>query len=181
MIIHVAGPTGSGKTTIGMYIIEKYPNILVKDLDDIHKDLPILFKNEFKKLEKDFFYEKYFPIGIKNYINKNENRTILFVGFNGTTRNNEIKYVDIPGKHKFYIDVPEEEILKRRFYRQIDRYYNNKEFYFNKTLNEKPLSIDFEKWREKINSNDLSYYRKRKYLFLNNKEIILDLERIFNK
>ena len=92
-----------------------------------------------------------------------------------------IKYVDIPGKHKFYIDVPEEEILKRRFYRQIDRYYNNKEFYFNKTLNEKPLSIDFEKWREKINSNDLSYYKTRKYLFLNNKEIILELERIFNK
>ena len=52
MIIHVAGPTGSGKTTIGMYIIKKYPNILVKDLDDIHKDLPILFKNEFKKMEK---------------------------------------------------------------------------------------------------------------------------------
>lgn len=182
MIIHVAGPTGSGKTTIGFYIIKNYPNVLVKDLDDIHKDLPKLFENEFKIMKKKDFYEKYMNIGIKKFINENIQKIILLVGFNGTNYDWEgIKYIDIPAKYKFYINIPEIEILKRRFNRQIDKYYNNKDLYFDRTLNEKPLIIDFSKWRKKINSNDISYYKEKKYLFLSDKEIISHLNKLLEK
>ena len=40
---HIAGPTGSGKTTIGNAIKNKYPYILVKDLDDLFLESPTYF------------------------------------------------------------------------------------------------------------------------------------------
>ena len=181
MILHVAGPSGSGKTTIGLHVINKYPDILVKDLDDIHKDLPKIFSIDFEKMEKKDFYEKYMELGINKYIDENKQKIILFVGFNGTNYNWEgIKYIDIPAKHKFYINIPENEILRRRFNRQIDRYNENREYYFNKTLKEKPLLIDFTEWKEKINANDILYYKNRNYLFFNNEKIISELDKIIN-
>ena len=35
ILAHIMGPTGSGKTTLGLRIKKKYPFILVKDLDEI--------------------------------------------------------------------------------------------------------------------------------------------------
>ena len=38
VIAHIAGPTGSGKTTLGGRLKDKYPFILVKDIDEIYRD-----------------------------------------------------------------------------------------------------------------------------------------------
>ena len=67
VLIHIMGPTGSGKTTLGKLIKKKYPYILVKELDEIFHNLPSIYHKEFKKLNNKFkFYEKYLEKGIKN-------------------------------------------------------------------------------------------------------------------
>ena len=39
MIIHISGPSGAGKTTLGNKLKEKYGNkIIVKDMDDLRQD-----------------------------------------------------------------------------------------------------------------------------------------------
>ena len=64
-------------------------------------------------MKKKDFYEKYMNIGIKKFINENIQKIILLVGFNGTNYDWEgIKYIDIPAKYKFYINIPKIEILK---------------------------------------------------------------------
>ena len=50
---------GSGKTTLGSKIKRVYPYILIKDIDDINRDLPSLYINEYIKTKnKKKFYRK---------------------------------------------------------------------------------------------------------------------------
>lgn len=172
VLAHIAGPTGSGKTTLGNRIKKKYPFILVKDLDDIFQDLPAIYPKEYIKMEKNDFYKKYFEAGVNKFIVDYSNSTIVFVGVNNKSIGfDNIQYIDIPAKYRFYIEIPEIEILERRFNRHIDFIKDNIKDYFDKTLNDKPLCIDFEKWKKKINSNNLSYYKKKDYQFQDNNNI----------
>ena len=50
---HIAGPTGSGKTTISNAIKNKYPYILVKDLDDLFLESPTYFPKEYLELKNN--------------------------------------------------------------------------------------------------------------------------------
>ena len=44
VLIHIMGPTGSGKTTLGKLIKQNYPQLLIKELDEIYHDLPNISK-----------------------------------------------------------------------------------------------------------------------------------------
>jgi len=180
VLIHIAGPTGSGKTTLGERIKNKFPFILIKDLDDIYKDIPSFYVKEWLSKKNSFeFYKNFLEKGINKFLNDNSDSIIILVGFNGFSNEwKDTQYININAKHKFYIEVSEQENLKRRFNRQIDRINNNREFYFNRTLNEKPLCIDFKRWKMKINNNDISYYKKNKYEFLNNEDIYQKVKNI---
>ena len=182
ILIHIAGPTGSGKTTLGSRIKKKYPFILVKDLDEIFKDLPAIYPKEYLKMKEKEFYEKYLEDGVNKFISDYSHSTIIFVGANIKSPGfDDIKYIDIPAKYKFYIEIPEIKILERRFNRHIDFIKDNIKDYFDKTLNEKPLCVDFEKWKKKINANDLSYYKKQDYKFLDNEDIYKNAKQIISK
>ena len=181
ILIHIAGPTGSGKTSLGNLIKDKFPFLLVKDLDEIFKDLPAVFLKEFKEINhRDKFYRKYLDKGLSKFVSDHKDSIIVFVGFNGFNDFDEkkIQYSDILAKHKYYIQISEKENLERRFNRQIDRINNKRKFYFEKTLNVKPLCIDFDKWKEKINSNDLTFYKNNGYLFMNNDQIYKSIKKI---
>ena len=183
IIAHIAGPTGSGKTTLGNRLKEKFPFILVKDLDEIYRDLPALFRKEYirSKNKKDF-YGQFLSKGINKYISDNSQSLIIFVGFNGFSGTGEsfknIKYIDVNSQNNFYIDISVEENLKRRFNRAINNLNSKREFYFKKIKNVKPFSINFDRWTKKIKSNDISYYKKKKYKFLNNENIYQQLKKI---
>ena len=173
VLIHIMGPTGSGKTTLGELIKKKYPYILVKELDEIFHELPSIYPNEFKKINNKYkFYKKFLEKGINKFILDNKDSIIILTGFAGyNNKKKEPQYINIDAKYKFYIDKPNIEILKQRFNRYIDDLNSRREYYFKRTLNEKPLVIDFEVWKKKINSNNISYFKKNDYKFMDNHDI----------
>ena len=75
MIIHISGAPGSGKTTIGLKLKEHYKTkVIVKDLDDLFA--------EFMKLNTTKFSSKKYQNFINDFINKHNNKSIIFVGLN---------------------------------------------------------------------------------------------------
>ena len=186
VIAHIAGPTGSGKTTLGGRLKDKYPFILVKDIDEIYRDLPAIFRKAYIGSEnKKDFYGKYLAKGINKFVSDNKNSLIIFVGFNGFNNSSEsfknIQYIDINAKNNFYIDISVEENLKRRFNRAVNNLNSKRDFYFDKIKNVKPFNIDFKRWTKKIKSNDVSYYKKNQYKFLANEQIYKQMKQIIKK
>lgn len=183
VLIHIMGPTGSGKTTLGKLIKKKYPYILVKELDEIFHDLPSLYHKQYIKINNKYnFYKDYFKKGINKFISDNKDTIIIFTGFAGyNNENKKPQYIDIDAKYKFYIDKPEIEILKQRFNRYIDDINSRREYYFDRTLNEKPLVIDFDIWKKKINSNNIKYFKNNDYKFMNKEDIYKNVIKILVK
>jgi len=69
LLAHIVGPTGSGKTTLGSKIKRIYPFILIKDIDDINRDLPSLYINDyFKTKNKKKFYKNFIEKGINKFL-----------------------------------------------------------------------------------------------------------------
>ena len=180
ILIHIAGTTGSGKTTLGKKIKEKYPFLKVVDLDDFHANLPSMYKKEFLSLDRNSFYKLYLEKGLIRFVKEHEDQSVVLVGFNGTGGFKTVnKYIDIPAKHKFYIDIPENVILRQRFNRYVDYLNSHREEYFQRTL-KKPLVIDFDVWLKKIRHVDLEYYRSNHYHFANNVEIFCSIEKLID-
>jgi adenylate kinase family enzyme len=182
VIFHISGPQGSGKSTLGNKLLDLFGhNIYVKDLDDLF--------NEFtQSTTKD--YQTY----INEFIEKHQDRSIIFVGLDADkclgptefyqTKQSD-KYYDLHAKYKFYIDLPQEQILKQRFLRQIDKLYERKEWFFDtwlkdpKTINEKlKRFIDLEGWKFEIESC-AELYKRRGYKFLHPDDILNEITNFF--
>ena len=162
ILAHICGASGSGKTTLGNKIKDKYPFILVTDLDDLFKDIPTYFPLEYLEFKKNNtdtqifnFYYKYFNKAYKLFLNQNKGKILIFVGYNGVSFEKKDKftdnvmYIDIDAKNKYYIKKDEDIILKQRFKRHLQNYLNNIDHFYNRTLNEKPLKIDLNVWKKK--------------------------------
>ena len=167
MIIHISGPTASGKTALGYKIKKKYQTVIIKDLDDFMRDNP-------HKTIKNFI--KWQDNKIKSFIKKNSNDIIVFVGVNSISFNKDFSdpvYYDVYADEKFFIMIDTNVILRRRFERHIDFMKDNTDKYFNKALKRGSLVIDLELWKEKINSTQKSsYYDEHNYSKLNNDKIL---------
>ena len=92
---------------------------------------------------------------------------------------NSTKYIDIKSKNKFYIKKDVDIILKQRFKRHLQNYLNNIDKFYERTLNVKPLKIDFDDWK-KINVNT-DYYKENNYKFQSSEKIIKNLEKLIDK
>jgi len=196
MIIHISGPSGSGKTTLGNKIKEKLRNkIVVKDLDDLLFEFVMMKEKSkqntsiiLKKWKKE--YQKY----IDNYI-ENQNKSIIFVGLNTDLgsfgfRNDKLKppkaFYNIHADYKFYIDIPVNEILQQKFYRQVMKICNNKEEWFEKWLNypdntQQKLNylINISLWNKETEKwNKL--YKKKDYKFMNRENIFIEVIKLLN-
>lgn len=185
ILVHIAGASGSGKTTLGNRIKKAFPFLVVKDLDDLYDDLPSMFPKEYQQKEyqqfedKTLFYEKFLKVGYERFVQMHDASLLVFVGFNGTKgyKSTEDDYIRIDARYKFFIDIPEEQILRQRFNRYIDYLSSHREEYFNRLLKQ-PLQIDFEVWLSKINASNKDYYRKHDYNFCDSVTIF---EKIKNK
>ena len=167
MIIHIAGAQGSGKTTLGNKLKNKY-KIVVKDLDDLHTD----FVQTKKKSYQQFIY---------SFIKLNKNKSIIFTGLDADiclgnkSKNN---YYDLKADYKYYIDIDENIILKQRFLRQVNKLYNRKDWFINTYLksNEKFIQdkilrfINISSWKKEMKECK-KLYKSRKYKFKNREEI----------
>lgn len=205
MIIHVAGPSGAGKTTLGEKLYKQYGDkIIVKDLDDLlwREFIPMQSKTNitadsfFKNFEVD--YQEY----INDFIKKNEDKPIIFVGIN-TFIMNEMQqfkgvdqkfpkaFFDLKADHKYYIDLPVEQVMKQKFNRMMGDFCNSKDVIFSDLLkNEdntrknitydimrqtsmKEVKIQTEKWNE--------FYKNKDYEYLQNDEILKRITGLLDK
>lgn len=186
MIIHITCPPGCGKTTLGKYISEKYPKVIVKDLDDLHED----FKRRIPG-GKHKMYQKYVYKFIKDYSSQH----IVFTGLNYYTWHPK-EILDIKPNITFYMDIPDDEIIKRKIKRQLPKVFGS--VLENKTIDEAYEEIIQDpniliKWGEwiavklenlhpdKIRKNIAEYrkfYTKSGYIFIDYSTLIHTLEHI---
>ena len=188
MIIHITCPPGCGKTSLGKYISERYPSAIVKDLDDLHKE----FKNNthggnFR------MYQKYVYKFIQSVCKTSP--VLVFTGLNYYTwRPKEI--LDIKADIKFYMDIPDDENIKRKIKRQLPKIFES--VLENKTIDEAYEEIIqdpsvLSKWGDwvaiklenlhpdKIRKNIAEYrkfYTKSGYVFIDYSTLIHTLEHI---
>lgn len=179
IIIHIAGTQGSGKSTIGNKLLEEYPDkIYVCDLDDLHGD--------FLSHPQSKTYQKY----IDKYIRSHNDKPIIFVGLDaelclGFMEDSDI-YYNLYSKYNYYI-LSNENTLKQRFFRQIDKLNTRKEYFFDEWLkNPDEIQdklfrfVNLNKWKEN-NSKCDELYDSRKYEFLPSEEIFSRILRLLKK
>jgi len=113
VIIHISGPPGSGKTTLGNYLRKnvKTKTTVVEDLDDLFNKF--LAKNKFT-VES---YQKYIDKFISQNIAKHKN--IIFVGLNMDMRRSNTFY-NIQADYKYYIVIPIKINMERLFMRDMN-------------------------------------------------------------
>lgn len=167
MIIHVSGSPGSGKTTLGNLIKKYYgTKIYIIDFDHIFK-------------ENDKNIKKY----LNQVIRKCRDKPVIFIGLNYY----EHKYYEILSDYKFYIYLPQNRILKQRFYRQVDKLQEDKRRLFNLWLSDPEimqshiinLHVNLEKWITDINFYD-KLYEEKNYEFMSFKELKTHIKSILN-
>ncbi len=174
IIIHIAGSQGSGKTTLGRKLQEKYGDqIIVLDLDDLNDDYQ---KN------KDNFSN--YQLYLDHVIAINNKKPLIFVGLDAEMCLGLMKdedrdiFYDLQSNHKYYIKSSY-DTLKQRFFRQLDKLDKRKELFFEQWL-ETPDKIqekifrfvDLNKWKNNNTKCD-DLYKSRGYEFL-------DAEAIFD-
>ena len=195
MIIHIAGPSGSGKTTLGKRLKEHYKDkVIIKDLDDLLWKEFIPWQEKTDITATDFFtnFESNYQEYIDTFIKQNKGKTIIFVGINtfimgemqqfkGIDKKFPKAFFDLRADHKYYIDIPVEQVMKQKFYRMMDDFCNSKDIIFTDLLeneNEtrknitddimrqthmKEVRMQTEKWNK--------FYRDKGYEYLSNDEI----------
>lgn len=177
MIIHISGAPGSGKTTLGKQLQSYY----VKDLDDLFRE----FTESVKKFDPKKFDPKKYQKFIYEFIESKKD--IIFVGLNSEHITKH--YYDIAhGRelHKFYIDLPVEENLRRHFLREIDGWLNwmkgrDKKILFDQLVeDEKAVVADLKRSiarplkiseQRKFIESFAPHYKKDGYQFLSAKQI----------
>lgn len=128
MIIHIKGPTGSGKTTISKRISNKINNVTIVDTDDIDdKNSLILLKN-FSSLEKisdiKLFDKKVAELNKKDLnkvLSKNKDKNIVFVGHLHGGFNILEKYI----KKTYSIKIDNDKLWRQYSLRTLDQIYKN--------------------------------------------------------
>ena len=171
VIIHVAGISGAGKSFIGEFIKNIYPvsKIKVIDLDDIIQPAIDNITRKYKDFEKG---KKCLIRTIDSKIDSiiKKYKTVLFVGINAITFNNEdgsqerYETVKMANK-KYYIDVP--------FNKSSMQYRDRAAKIINFT--QRGLCIDSIAEYRKSFDITKKIYRGKKYKFLSQESIIRDL------
>jgi adenylate kinase family enzyme len=148
LIIHISGPQGSGKTTLGNKIREKYDDIIyLKDLDDLY--------DEFTNQKKINDYQQF----INNFILDHSDKPLIITGLSaekckGDMNDSDATFYKIDTKYKYLIKIDEDDILKQRFFRQVSKLNDRKEIFFDAWLKDnneiqKKLFrfVDLVKWK----------------------------------
>ena len=148
LIIHISGPQGAGKTTLGNKIKEKYnETIYLKDLDDLYAEFTYQKKiNDFQEF-------------INIFIKKNSDKPLILTGLSaerckGEMNDDDNIFYEINTYYKYIIKIDENDLLKQRFYRQVSKLNNRKELLFeawlenNNDIQKKLFRyVDLVKWK----------------------------------
>ena len=151
--------------------------IYMKDLDDLN--------NDFRHQTDINNYQEF----INNFITSHKDKPLILVGLDadlclGPTKNPQLDGYQIQTPHKYYINIDMETNLKQWFFRQVDKLYDRKEWFYNSWLKDNKNIQDKifryvdinEINKNKIECNDL--YKKRGYQFMNYDEIMQECKDI---
>lgn len=163
IIIHISGPSGAGKTTLGNKLKYKYSDkIIVADIDDLRFDF---VKKEyggfsqFKFNKRDAWNEHRYQKFIDNFIKK-QNKPIIFVGLNNMPWWNNNLYYDMHPDYKFYIKIKTDIVFKQKCGRFIEQVFiKNKEKMLNNIIKDEAPTI---KYISNGYKNECSYNQVKK-------------------
>ena len=189
MIIHISGPSGAGKTVLGNKLKRKFGNkIVVKDLDDLRDEfIKKFYGNKKWKYINVQQYQKY----IDNYIKKNKNKPIIFVGLNDNTiygKNKEL-YYNLHSYHNYYIEINDMIIVKQKCIRLLNDIQNDK-MAMNDIVNNNEIFV--KKFTEaiqrecsaketiKMNNKWAKDYKKQGYKFMNREKIFKIISKLLS-
>jgi len=125
MIFHITGPSGVGKTTIGLKLKEKFGNkIVVKDIDDLRREfIKEHYKNKkFNIIDKDA-YQNY----IDDFVNINSKKSLIFVGLNHMPWWHKNLYYNMHSTYNYYIELDDATIIKQKCRRLLLDWANSEE------------------------------------------------------
>lgn len=185
LIIHIAGASGSGKTTLGKQIAAKFCAV-VKDIDDLRQEFihDHYGEKQWTVIDKDA-YQKY----IDDFIAA-QTLPIVFVGLNNMPWWHRDHYYDMHADHKFYIDLGDEEILRRKCTRLLrelpddtramdDLVKNNNKF-IKKVTAAVARECSLEE-SAKMNKKWAADYARFGYMLATSEEILAAVAHILNK
>ena len=100
-IIHISGPSGAGKTTLGEKLTKRFgKKITVKDIDDLRRDfIRYYYDNKIFQLIDKVGYQKY----IDNFIKKHSSKPIVFVGLNNMPWWHANHYYNMHANHNYLL------------------------------------------------------------------------------
>ena len=110
-IIHISGPSGAGKTTLGEKLTKRFgKKITVKDIDDLRRDfIRYYYDNKIFQLIDKVGYQKY----IDNFIKKHSSKPIVFVGLNHMPWWHANHYYNMHANNNYFIDLDDKTILRQ--------------------------------------------------------------------
>lgn len=175
LIIHISGAQGSGKTTMGVELKEKYGNkIIVKDMDEMMGE--------------------YNGDNFQGYLNEylfHIDKITIITGLTaerclGDMDNNNTGFYKIDTPYRYYIDENNEIILKQRFFRQINKLNQRKEQYFEMWKNDPRLTttklirfVNIDEW-ERNNEACRKIHINQGYKFMSKDEIKNKIEELIS-
>lgn len=188
-VIHISGPSGAGKTTLGNKLKYKYnEKIVVKDIDDLRYDF---IKKEYKNFKIDKWNADKYQKFIDEFVKKHNKKPIIFVGLNHMPWWNKNLYYDMHPKYKYYIKLSNDIIFEQKCIRFTNGVFvKNKNDLIKKIKNNendtiKNISKAFkdECSYEKITKMNEIWnlnYKKQGYKFLSRDKIFDEVCEILN-
>ncbi len=194
IVIHICGPSGSDKTTLGKKLKEKFGDkIVVVDIDDLRHDFVVQEYGEdvdFNFDKEDDWHEDTYQNYIDGFVKKQE-KPLVFVGLNNMPWWNNDLYYDIHANYKFYIDLDKDIIYRQKCDRFFSNVFEDREHIINDFI--KNYEDTYKKFTNGV-SNECGYEKNRKlvdkwnkdykdqhYEFMNRDEIFEKVSEILQK
>ena len=180
LIIHISGPSGAGKSTLGNKLEKKYNSkIIVKDIDVLRREF---IKEHYGDKKWDVIDKDAYQQYIDDYIDK-QDKPLIFVGLNNMPWWHKDLYYDMHSIHKFYINIPNEIVIKQKCIRQLHNLINieSDEIAMNDLINDnkKFIRLTTDRIKKecdakqiiKLNKKWNKDYKKQGYRILSREEI----------